>query len=211
MSIVYSPEYLIALSSDIGNCRPQFLGITVDQRPVVGPRSPFVLQGSGLQMMTDAGDFDTPAHQIPEINRGTRAGPFYPRLSGLQNLLDGAEKALGIVQHEAVKFLALGFIHIAPLQGLQIQADRRNRSLQLVGDGVDETIMLFVADRISRTKKLVLTIRPAAMAPKKIIPRTTFTSCRQLRMIHPNPTRHHQRGENHPQGKKGVYRLTTCW
>src|ERR1700692_390919 len=39
--------------------------------------------------------------------------------------------------------------------------------------------------RSSRTRKLVLTIIPAMIRAKKMIPKNSSTPCRQLRMIHP--------------------------
>src|SRR5215469_2908267 len=42
--------------------------------------------------------------------------------------------------------------------------------------------------RISRTRKLVLRIKPATMAPKKRMPRRTLTPSCQLTMIQPKPT-----------------------
>src|SRR5258706_3268989 len=38
--------------------------------------------------------------------------------------------------------------------------------------------------RISRTMKIVLTTRPAMITPKKIIPKTSGTTCRQWNTIH---------------------------
>src|SRR5450432_1107598 len=40
---------------------------------------------------------------------------------------------------------------------------------------------------ISRTRKVVFKINPAAITPKKITPRITFTSKRQFKIIQPNP------------------------
>src|SRR5450631_1768999 len=61
-----------------------------------------------------------------------------------QNLLDGSEQAIGIREHQGKKLLALGLAHIATLHGFEVQADGRNRSLELVSYGVDETIVLLV-------------------------------------------------------------------
>ena len=51
-----------------------------------------------------------------------------------------------------VELLALGLIDGARLQSFQIQPDGRDRSLQLVGDGIDEGVVLFVAADFAHQK-----------------------------------------------------------
>ena len=68
--------------------------------------------------------------------------------SGLEDLLDRAQQTIGIVQHEAIELVALGFIHIAVLQGLQVKPDGGDGRLQFVGDGIDKTVMLLIAPNL---------------------------------------------------------------
>ena len=71
---------------------------------------------------------------------------------GAQHLLDGGQQAVAILQHDLVEFLALGLVHRARLQRFQIEPDGRHRSLQLVGDGIDEGVVLFVAADFAHQK-----------------------------------------------------------
>ena len=66
-------------------------------------------------------------------------------LPRLQNLFDGPQQTVGVTEHESVEFAAARIVHRAALQGLQVKTNRRNGSLQLVGDRVDKTVMLLVA------------------------------------------------------------------
>ncbi len=66
-----------------------------------------------------------------------------PRHAGAQHLLDGVLQAIGVLQHDPVKLLALRVADLARLQRLQVEADRRDRRLQLVGDRVEEAVLLF--------------------------------------------------------------------
>ena len=52
---------------------------------------------------------------------------------------------VGVGQHDVVELAALRVADLARLQRLEVQADRRDRRLQLVGDGVDEAVVLLVA------------------------------------------------------------------
>ena len=48
-------------------------------------------------------------------------------------------------QHDVVELVALRLADRARLQRLEVQPDRGDRRLQLVGDGVDEAVVLLVA------------------------------------------------------------------
>ena len=65
--------------------------------------------------------------------------------AGLEHLLDGLLQPVGVGQHDAVEVAPLRLADLARLQRLQIQANRRDRRLQLVRDGVDERVVLIVA------------------------------------------------------------------
>ena len=75
---------------------------------------------------------------------GVRAAAAVAGLAGFQHLLDGAAQAVGIVEHQIVKMLALGFVHVAALQRFEVEADRGDRRFQLVRDGIDEAVVLLV-------------------------------------------------------------------
>ncbi len=66
-----------------------------------------------------------------------------PRHAGAQHLLDGVLQAIGILQHDPVKLLALRVADLARLQRLEVEANRGDRRFQLVGDRVEEAVLLF--------------------------------------------------------------------
>ena len=105
-------------------------------------------------------------------------------LSGLENLLDRAQQTIGIVQHQAIEFAALGLIHIAVLQGLKIKPDGSNGRLQFVSDGIDKAVMLLVTPNFVHQEAGIHN-QPGNRSAKKITPRKSRTPSRQLRMIQP--------------------------
>ena len=78
-----------------------------------------------------------------------------PATPALQHLLDGLLQALGVLEHHAVELAPLRLADLARLQRLEIQADRRDRRLQLVGDGVDERVVLVVAAHLAHEEHRV--------------------------------------------------------
>ncbi len=73
--------------------------------------------------------------------------------AGAQHLFDGGQQPVAVLHHGAVELLALGFVDGAGLQRFQVQPDGRDRSLQLVRDGVDEGVVLFVAPDLADQKR----------------------------------------------------------
>ena len=65
--------------------------------------------------------------------------------AGAQHLIDRVQQPVAVLEHDAVELAPLVLVELARLQRLQVQADRRDRRLQLVGDGVDEGVVLLVA------------------------------------------------------------------
>ena len=61
-----------------------------------------------------------------------------------QHLFNGVEQAVVIGQHNAVELLTLGFVDLSALQCLQIEPDGGDRSFQLVRDGINERVVLFI-------------------------------------------------------------------
>src|SRR4051794_39454887 len=65
-------------------------------------------------------------------------------LAGLKHLFDCVHQTIGIFEHETVKLSSLPILKFPPLQRLQVQSQRSDWSFQLVGDRVDEAVMLLV-------------------------------------------------------------------
>ena len=75
--------------------------------------------------------------------------------AGLEHLFDGLLQPVGVGEHDAVELAPLRLADLARLQRLQVQADRRDRRLQLVRDGVDERVVLVVAAQLAHEKHRV--------------------------------------------------------
>ena len=71
------------------------------------------------------------------------------RLSGLQHLVHRFHQAIGVLKHQLVKLMLLGFIDLPSLQGLQVEANRRNRRLQFMSDGIDKAIVLLITPNLA--------------------------------------------------------------
>ena len=79
-----------------------------------------------------------------------RSSRFSRTTPALQDLVDGVMQPRGVGQHDVVELPPLLLVHLACLQRFEIQPDRRDRRLQLVGDGVDEGVVLLVAPDLER-------------------------------------------------------------
>ena len=66
-------------------------------------------------------------------------------MAGLQDLLDGGQKTIGVGEHDLVELLALGLFDGAALEGFEIEADDRDGSFELVSYGVEEGVLSLVA------------------------------------------------------------------
>ena len=78
--------------------------------------------------MAGACIFDALLDQLRKVNRDVL--PFArTRSARLEDLLDRIHQAVAILQHQAIEGLALGLIEFSAFQGLQMQADRGDRSL----------------------------------------------------------------------------------
>jgi len=77
------------------------------------------------------------------------------KVDGVQHLLDRMDQAVAVAQHDVVELAPRGFAQagIACLQRVQVQADRGDGRLQLVGDGVDERVVLLVAPDLPDQKR----------------------------------------------------------
>ena len=70
----------------------------------------------------------------------------------MQDLLDESQQTIAVLVHDAIELLPLLGIQVAPLERFQVQPDRRQRRLELVGDRVDERIVLLVAPDLAHEK-----------------------------------------------------------
>src|ERR1019366_3063634 len=77
------------------------------------------------------------------------ASLFVSSLSCLQDLFDGPQQTVGIVEHDAVKGAPLGLVHVAALQGLEVETNGRQRCFQFVGDRIDKAVVLFIAANLA--------------------------------------------------------------
>src|SRR4051812_25622805 len=68
-----------------------------------------------------------------------------PGTPGLQHLLDGAQQPGSIGQHYGIEIFSVGFVDFPRQQGLQVELDRCDWSLQLMRNGVDKTVVLFIS------------------------------------------------------------------
>ena len=144
-----SPEYLIALSSRFETRRLQLVGIAEHRRlsRTVARRSEYV-ERLGLEVMPHARQLEALAHQCRAGRRGTwwsttrlRAACVPPAAPARSSWSSRSR----VVEHHAVELAPLLLRQLAALQRLQVQPDRRDRRLELVGDGVDERVVLLVA------------------------------------------------------------------
>src|SRR5438552_1544387 len=146
-----APGILDRVVEYIGNRRPQLFGITQHIRSsTVGGL--LIAQRFRFKMVAHPSNFHALTHQIAEINGPTPVLLLVAGFPGLEHLLDGAQQTIGIVEHEAIEFAALSFIHVTVLQGLQIKPDGGDGRLQFVGDGVDKAVMLLVAANFAHQK-----------------------------------------------------------
>jgi hypothetical protein len=66
-------------------------------------------------------------------------------LSGLEDLLDGGEEAVGVCEHDGIELLALGLVDGAALEGFEIETDAGDGGFELVGDRIEEGVLTLVA------------------------------------------------------------------
>ena len=93
-----------------------------------------------------AGQVEAGARRLTQVNQFLVAARVAVRdLTRAQDLIDRVEKSVGVCEADVVELGALLRVQVVPLQRFEVEADGGNRRLQLVGDGVDEGVVLFVA------------------------------------------------------------------
>src|ERR1700730_11702052 len=78
-----------------------------------------------------------------------------PDSAGPQQLLDGRQQTVAVLDHGAIELLALWLLRGACLQRLEIKTDGGDRCLQFVRCGIDEGVMLLVAPYFTNQKGCV--------------------------------------------------------
>jgi len=99
-----------------------------------------------IQVVTHEREIDAFAGEFGHVDR--RSGDrlrFLAQCARFQHLLDGVVQPLGVGKHDVVELLASCVVNVSRLQRLQVEPHRRDRGLQLVRDGVDEGLVIFVA------------------------------------------------------------------
>ena len=75
-----------------------------------------------------------------------------PVAAGPQHLVDRVQQPIAVLQHDAVELATFVLVEVSRLERLQIEANRRHGRLQLVGDRVDERVVLLVAADLADQK-----------------------------------------------------------
>ena len=67
----------------------------------------------------------------------------------VQHLIDEPHQPIAVLEHDAVELLALVGVEVPALERLEIQPYRREGRFQLVGDRVDERVVLLVPPHLA--------------------------------------------------------------
>ena len=68
-----------------------------------------------------------------------------PYVAGLEHLLNRAKQSVSIFEHDAVEITPLGLVQSTAFERFQVQANRRDRRLQFVGNCIQEAVLLFIS------------------------------------------------------------------
>src|SRR6185437_1187343 len=71
---------------------------------------------------------------------------------GAQDLLDRPHETVAIFEHNSIELFPFLFVNASRLQRLEIQPDGCDGSLQLMSDGVNESIVLFIPTNFADKK-----------------------------------------------------------
>jgi hypothetical protein len=115
-----------------------------------GSRGGFEDDAGGREMVALEGDGDAVAEEGFEVDEGAVLQAMaLAELTGFEDLLDGGEKAVGVGEHDLVELLALGFVDGAALEGFEVETNAGDGGFELVGHGVEEGVLTFVAADLS--------------------------------------------------------------
>src|SRR5207237_1354562 len=70
---------------------------------------------------------------------------FPEYVAGLEHLLNRAKQSVSIFEHDAVEITPLGLVQSTAFERFQVQANRRDRRLQFVGNCIQEAVLLFIS------------------------------------------------------------------
>src|SRR5512143_49732 len=85
-------------------------------------------------------------HNASEIDRCNGESALGgSQASGAEDLFDGGEEAVAVIQHDAVELVPLRLGNLVFLECLEVQPDGGYWGFELVGDRVDEGVVLFVS------------------------------------------------------------------
>src|SRR6188768_3393762 len=73
----------------------------------------------------------------------------------MKHLFDRIKKAIAVGKHYVVELTAFFLINVARFQGLEIQLDRCDRRLELVRDGIQKCVVLFVSPYLAQEEDRV--------------------------------------------------------
>ena len=99
------------------------------------------------------GGLDALSKDLLDIDRGAQliAGTL-SHFASLQHLLDRRQQAIAVGQHDPVELLPLRLGDGPPLECFEVEADRGDRGLQFVGDGVEKAVLPFVTAHFADEK-----------------------------------------------------------
>ena len=134
------PEYLTALSSRFDTAAFSSSASPSDRSADAVRQRVAIGRARRRQVMPRARDVrGTPDERAAGRPARGASARWRGRRAGAQHLLDGSQQPVAVLEHHPVELLPLRRrSRSRALQRLEVQADRRDRRLQLVGDGVDE-------------------------------------------------------------------------
>jgi hypothetical protein len=138
------PGVLDGVVEQVGDDRAELLGIAAHDELADVVR--LQRHRARLQVMPQDRQVDALAREGADVQvRPPRRLRLLAYDAGFQDLIDGVVQPVGIGQHDRVELAPLLICRRARLQRLEIEANRGDGRLQLVGDGVDEAVVLLVA------------------------------------------------------------------
>jgi NAD-dependent dihydropyrimidine dehydrogenase PreA subunit len=100
--------------------------------------------------MPDARSLHAILHKLPEVDIGFLAArSLVTGAAGAEDLFHGLRQTIGIAEHHAIKLVSLRFREVPPQQRLEMKADGRDWSLQLMSNGIDEAVVLLAAAQLA--------------------------------------------------------------
>ncbi len=99
----------------------------------------------GWEVVAQERDSDAVGDEWGEFEQYTILIASCAEFARFEDLLDGAEETVRVGEHDLVELLPLSFGNFSALEGFEVEADRSDRSLELVSDSVEEGILALIA------------------------------------------------------------------